>query len=249
MPRSEPSLPLTSFMAIEPLRSVTHKQLFGGEYVLAGDLWDIMGILYEYSALIGRRFKDDMPSLMRLLYVEPKNQEEMLALLKGMVEQRLQDYKQLPGSSSERLWSLYSFFIETEYAKAGLNLRCANSEAVDRSNRFKRARFSVKKQSTWLRVRMVGGEALCFGMQYPGLTWEILSRASEPSDTNSEVWKVFRLAEKRAGRAMPNGGIALSVEQEEAAALAYVSVYIQQMRPELTGMLERLEKGQSLPLT
>lgn len=247
MPKSKPITSLQAFMAIGQLQRVTQKELLGGEYVRAGDFWSIMGSLYTFWALIGRTFNDDAASVMRLLDVPPENESKFTSLLRNMVDERLQRYHQIHGQDPDAFCAL---IVDTEYAKSGLNLESGTLGSIDETKAFEKrlkqaakGKVDIRNVNVWRRVEMVGAEGIGFGLLYPDLTWDIVTRQYKLIDVESDDWKTFRSLMQHAGRSIPEEAATYSAKQAETDALEFLSLYIRHVRFELTGMLRRLDTG------
>ncbi|MCJ7792191.1 MAG: hypothetical protein MUP49_07290 [Dehalococcoidia bacterium] len=239
MPKSEPVLLLPVFMAIGPLQGVTQKRLFGGQYVRAGDFVAILGTLYESCALLGRMFKDDVASLGQLLQVKPGNEGEFMAFVKEKAAERLGRYRLIYGSDPD---SLVFLVLATDYGKVGLVFPHGNVGSIDDFKRLGRAaqgKVDIKNKNVWRRLEMTLGEGIGFGLRYPELTWDLVSRQHEPVDLENEGWKRFR----SAGFAIPERLATDSAEQAETLVLDLVRGYVQKFRPELTETLDLLNRG------
>ncbi len=184
---------------------------------------------------------------MQLLCIPQENHGPMLDFQRRQVDKRLQSYKQTLGREP---YSLSDLVLETEYAHSVKSLSAMKGPAADRLKRSKNllreiaeSKVNLQEREAWTWIRMAGAEALCFGILYPGLTWDIMSRMKRP-DVADEDWKRF-CKENPSGRAEPHAEAPYSLEQQEADALEQLRAYIQEMRPELAGFLERLDKGRA----
>lgn len=236
MPKSETIPSLLAFMAIGPLQSVT----LGGKYVRVGDLVAISAALYESCALLGRMFNDDVASLAQLLQVKPGNEGEFMAFVKEKAAERLGRYRLKYGDDPD---SLASLVLATDYAKVGLVYPHGNMGSIEGLKRLGRAaqeKIDIKNENVWRRLEMTLSEGIGFGLLYPELTWDLVSRQHKPVDPESEGWKDFS---RFTGSAIPEGLATDSPQQAETLVLDLVKGYVQQFRPELAETLDLLNQG------
>jgi hypothetical protein len=240
MPKSEPILSLPVFIAIGPLQRVTRKRLFGGEYMRAGDFLAILGAVYESCALLGRMFKDNVASLAQLLQVKPGNEGEFLAFVKEKAAERLGRYRLIYGSDPDSVGFL---LLATDYAKVGLVFPHGNIGSTDDLKRLGRAaqeKVDMKNKNVWRRLEITSGEGIGFGLLYPELTWDLVSRQHRPVDLEDGDWKDFF---RSTGSAVPEGLATDSPQQAETLVLDLVRMYVQQFRPDLAATLDLLNQG------
>ncbi len=238
MPKSEQVLSLPVFMAIGPLQGATQKQLLGGDQVKAGAFVAIMRFLYESCALLGRMFKHDVISLGQLLRVKSGNETAFVEFVKKQAGERLEQYHQIYNTDPDSLGLLV---IATYYAEVGLIYPCGNVGSFDDSKRIEQAaqgKVEIKNDKVWHRLEMHLCEAVGFGLAYPELTWELVSRFHHPTDFESENWKEFQ---SLTGTATPQNW-ADSPQKAETVVLDIATGYVQYYMPELTDTLNLLKK-------
>jgi hypothetical protein len=214
-------------MAEGPIQSVAYKRLYGGQYVQAGHYMAILAVLYESCALLGRMFKDDVPSLAQLLHVKPGDVGESVRLWKEMADERLGRYRLIYGDD---LSSLFFLVLATEYASVGSVFPHGHVGSFDDMERIKRAaqsKVSLDNENLWRRLEMTLSEGTGFGLLYPEKTLDLISWRFKPRDP--EEWKYFR----SAGIDVPDGPPVTSLQEMETMLLDLVREYVQQFRPEM----------------
>jgi hypothetical protein len=225
--KSETVRSLQVYMAEGPIQSVAYKRLYGGRYVQAGHYMAILAVLYESCALLGRMFKDDVPSLARLLQVKPGDEGESVRFWEKMADERLARYRLIYGDDLD---SLFFLVLATEYASVGSVFPHGSVGSIDDMQRIRRAaqsKVSLDNESLWRRLEMTLSEGTGFGLLYPEKTLDLISWRLKPRDP--EEWKHFR----SAGIDVPDGPPVTSLQEMETMLLDIVREYVQQFRPEV----------------
>jgi uncharacterized phage-associated protein len=226
-------------MAVGSFLRVTQRPLFGHQYVKAGDYEAIIGSLYESCAILGRKLSDEMDSLAQLLRFNLENKKEWIAFLKKRVDERLAQYNASYGTNPD---SFMFFIMATDYARVGIFLPDGNKGSLDDFKRIEResqGKINISDANTWTRIETTLYEAIGFGLVYPELTWELVSKQHSLFDTNDEQWRKFlHLTGTQAPRELSTD----SPQQAEDLVLNMVRGYVQRYRPELTAQLRFMKR-------
>jgi len=220
--KSETVHSLQVYMATGPIQSVAYKRLYGGQYVQAGHYIAILAVLYESCALLGRMFKDDVPSLARLLEAK-----ESVRFWEKMADERLRRYRLIYGDNPD---SLFFMVLATEYERVGSVFPHGSVGSIDDMERIRHAaqsKVSLDNDRLWTQVEVTLSEGIGFGLLHPELTLDLLSWRFKPRDP--EEWKRFR----SAGIDAPDGPPVTSLQEMETMLLELVREYVQQFRPDM----------------
>ena len=232
MQKRLPSLPV--YMAIGPLRAVTHKQLLGGEYVRAGDYIATLATLYESCAALGKMFQVDVATLAQLLLVKAGNEDAFMAFLKSAATERLGRYQSIYSRDPDTLFSLVA---ATEYAKSGFVYPqgdVGSASDLERVGRAAQGKVDIKSDNAWKRLEMTLTEGFGFGLQYPELTWDLFSRNHQPEDCKNREWQEYS---SLTSCQLPDGLATDSPQQAKELLGSLVRGYAQQYRPDLVPTL------------
>ena len=156
------------------------------------EMWAIMGAIYEYGALVGRVFKDDVESLNQLLLAELGEEQKTVAFLKQKAGGRLRRYQKIFKADPD---SLCSLVVRTEYPVASLplqeNYSSTNALKLVNERLVRAAQQEVDLRTACEATDLAETEGIGFGLSYPELTWELVSRLHNPVGEDIEDWARF----------------------------------------------------------
>lgn len=256
MPKTESTRQLPTHMAVQAFLMFTKRPLFGNPYINVGGFETIIGVLYESCAIIGRVFKDDTTTLAQILGFK-QNVEQGMSFLKKTADERLKEYRSVvTGRTGPD--SIPDLVLVTEYSKLGVVYPIGGWGSKDDYNdytkgdpdaerfyrNFKiaiRQKVNMSDAGIWKKIETTLFEGFGFGLMYPDLTSELVTKLHTSIDINNNNFKTFI---KLSGIVAPRNLATDSPQQAENNALDMVREYINRYRPELTGKVTFKQHGQ-----
>jgi hypothetical protein len=200
-----------SFLMLGVVPKLMEKDLLGRMYIRLGSVLTLSIWLYETGAILGRFFKDKLPTLVGMFEIESK-EHEFTEFWRSQAKKRLEIYSGQPTS--------FAIFV------GQTDLEMFTGKKLKDLMKIGGKKLYHEEGQRWLRLAETSMiEGIMFGNMFSDLTNEMLINEYEKVDMGS--WSEAR----RYGVTLPEKPSHMSVRSKEQEVMGLLRDYVKEYHP------------------
>lgn len=217
-----PEATLLAYLAHHFASLIKRKGWLSGEYVLFGDYMPCSQFLYEASAVLGYKFRDQIITFVAL-FCEQGRESDLVAHLRDSVAAELAQLEREPDDFMDLYFKPEATRLIRVMRDAGL------TTFSDWTDFPKLAKQKMRVVDVFSQLQFTAAEGVGLGSHFPVLTEKLFAHEVDP-----RLWSKFRSHGLNIPASPPK---TKSVREREAEALLLIKPYVMKARPDLLGPL------------